>query len=174
MIKHKTNFFVVPKGTNGGITIVGLLAAALGGLLIGVGAWISQIFTSSLSSSNYQTAHPSDWHSPQWPLLLFCLYAGLLGSLIDSLLGATCQYTGYDHFRKRITENPPGEGGDGELTPTTNFVEHISGRPLLDNHDVNLLSILVMAVLTPTLAALFWPAGVAESLDHLSFERRFQ
>lgn len=168
----------VPKGTNGGVTIGGLLAAALGGALIGTGAWISQSFTSSSHSSNFQTAQSHhQGHSPQWPLIIFCLYAGLLGSLLDSLLGATLQYTGYDHLKRRITEDPPGskKEGDDDSTTTTNFVEHISGRPLLDNHDVNLLSILVMALLTPALASIFWPAGVAENHfdDHLSFQKRF-
>lgn len=141
-----TTFRPVPKGTNGGVTIAGLFASVLGGLLIGAGAWITQAFSSSPPSTH--------WHSPQWPILFFCLYAGLLGSLVDSLLGATFQYTGYDHFRKRITQDPPTAENPGT------FVEHISGRPVLDNHSVNLLSIALMALATPLLASHFWPDGV--------------
>lgn len=31
---------------------------------------------------------------PQWPLLLVATLSGILGSMIDSLLGATVQYSG--------------------------------------------------------------------------------
>lgn len=31
---------------------------------------------------------------PQWPVILIGGAAGLIGSLIDSVLGAVCQYSG--------------------------------------------------------------------------------
>lgn len=36
-------------------------------------------------------------------------------------------------------------------------VKHISGVSLLDNHSVNLVSSIIMGLLTPTLANLLWP-----------------
>ena len=135
----------VPKGTNGGITIAGLLSACFGGLLIGVGSWLSQATICITTSCNHQ--------SSQWPIIFFCTYAGLFGSLVDSLLGATCQYTGFDHLRKRIVEIPPSTDNPGT------YVELISGFNLLDNHSVNLLSIILLSLLTPYMAGHFWPTG---------------
>lgn len=71
-------------GTNGGVTIVGLLASLLGGMVVGVAYFISQlIFVNDLDIS-----------APQWPIIAFGGMAGLLGSIIDSYLGATMQYSG--------------------------------------------------------------------------------
>lgn len=36
-------------------------------------------------------------------------------------------------------------------------VVHISGRRILDNHSVNLISSVIMGILTPKIAYLVWP-----------------
>lgn len=79
----------------------------------------------------------------QWPLILFGGVAGLLGSIIDSLLGATLQYSGVD-ARGRIVEHPAPN------------VKHISGNRVLDNHSVNLISSILTALIMPFIALNFW------------------
>lgn len=71
-------------GTNGGITLVGLLSSLLGGMAVGVAYFLTQlIFVADLEVS-----------APQWPIVVFGAAAGLLGSIVDSFLGATMQYSG--------------------------------------------------------------------------------
>lgn len=127
---------IVPKGTNGGVTIAGLLAASLGGVLIGVAAFLAQSIFLGVATS-------------QWPIILFCTYAGLIGSVIDSVLGATLQYSGYDHLKKRIVS---------ETNNTSNYVEHISGLGVLNNHEVNLISVATTSLLVAFLGSLLWPS----------------
>lgn len=67
---------------------MGLLASFLGGLTVGVSYFISQI----LFVNDLQLA------VPQWPIIVYGGVAGLLGSLLDSLLGASMQYSGKPHF----------------------------------------------------------------------------
>lgn len=80
---------------------------------------------------------------PQWPLLLFGGVAGLLGSIIDSIIGATLQYSGLDSDG-RVVERP-GQN-----------VKHISGTRLLDNHSVNLISSILTGLIMPFIAFNFW------------------
>lgn len=80
----------------------------------------------------------------QWPIILFGGVAGLLGSIIDSLIGATLQYSGIDESG-RIVERP----GPG--------VRHISGVRLFDNHSVNLISSILTGLLMPFIAFRCWP-----------------
>lgn len=71
-------------GTNGGVTLVGLLSSFLGGMAVGIAYYITQlVFVSDLDVS-----------APQWPIIVFGAAAGLLGSILDSYLGATMQYSG--------------------------------------------------------------------------------
>lgn len=80
---------------------------------------------------------------PQWPLILFGGIAGLLGSIIDSLLGATLQYSGED-VEGRVVERPGPK------------VKHICGTRLLDNHSVNLISSILTGLIMPFIALSFW------------------
>uniref|UniRef100_A0A8L0DKI4 Ras-related protein Rab-21 n=2 Tax=Oncorhynchus mykiss TaxID=8022 RepID=A0A8L0DKI4_ONCMY len=79
-----TSWREVPTGTNGGVTPVGLLASFLGGLAVGVAYYISQILL-------VRDLHLAD---PQWPIIIYGAMAGLMGSMLDSVLGAHWQYSG--------------------------------------------------------------------------------
>lgn len=131
-----TNLEVVPKGTNGGVTLPGLFFSALGGLIVGIAYYISMLL---FLSDDFLAVS-----IPQWPVIIVGTISGFLGSLIDSLLGATFQYSGYCHVKRCIVERP----GD--------TVEYISGCSVLDNHSVNLVSSLLMALITPRLAFIVW------------------
>lgn len=76
----------VPKGTNGGISLIGTLASTVGGLLIGITQYLILYYFSDSMLWAYAP--------PQWPILLFGALSGFLGSLIDSILGGTLQYSG--------------------------------------------------------------------------------
>ncbi|MGH0136442.1 UNVERIFIED_CONTAM: hypothetical protein FKN15_049911 [Acipenser sinensis] len=80
-----TTWREVPVGTNGGVTPVGLLASLLGGMVVGLAYFVSQLlFVKDLNLA-----------APQWPIVVYGAMAGLLGSLLDSYIGATMQYSGW-------------------------------------------------------------------------------
>ncbi|XP_066965852.1 transmembrane protein 19 [Macrobrachium rosenbergii] len=126
-----TSLQPVPRGTNGGVTVIGLLVSFIGGLLIGVGHYLTLLM---FVSTPVLISAP-----PQWPIVFVGALGGLLGSLIDSVIGATMQYSGMDS-EGRIVERP----GDGIIP--------ICGSYILDNHAVNLISSLITAVILPRVA----------------------
>ncbi|XP_038612076.1 transmembrane protein 19 isoform X1 [Tachyglossus aculeatus] len=130
-----TTWEKVPVGTNGGITLTGIVASLLGGTSVGLAYFLTQlVFVDDLDIS-----------APQWPLVAFGGLAGLLGSILDSYLGAAMQFTGLDE-NTGLVVNHPG-----------NAVRHISGKPILDNNAVNLFSSVLIALLLPSVAWAFWP-----------------
>ncbi|NXF43559.1 TMM19 protein, partial [Oceanites oceanicus] len=132
-----TTWKKVPVGTNGAITLVGLLSSLLGGMAVGIAYFITQlIFVTDLEIS-----------APQWPIIVFGAAAGLLGSIVDSYLGATMQYSGFDQNIGMVVNHQ------------TKDSKHISGKPILDNNTVNLFSSIIIALVLPGVAWCFWPRG---------------
>ncbi|CAD7081080.1 unnamed protein product [Hermetia illucens] len=126
----------VPRGTNGGVSFIGILLSFIGGAFVGLGYYLTV---------RYTVDSPLLIVSPvQWPLIIYGGIAGLLGSLVDSLLGATLQYSGVDRSGKIVDHY-------------TDDVKYISGLRILDNHSVNLISSIVMGVLMPIIALKTWP-----------------
>lgn len=130
-----TTFKRVPKGTNGGISWIGLLVSALGGLTVGLCHYLTVLIT--VDTVVLQLA------VPQWPIIVLGGIGGLFGSTVDSILGATLQYSGVNE-QGMVVEHP-GKG-----------VKHVCGRQVLDNHSVNLLSSVITALTLPGIAKLFW------------------
>ncbi|KAL2916568.1 hypothetical protein HK105_204001 [Polyrhizophydium stewartii] len=129
----------VPRGTNGGISALGTGAAVAGGLFVGLAAFATRALESYLAGSLQL----------QFDLVLLGAASGFVGSMIDSLLGATLQRSVFNKNTKRITPDHrklrPGESiGD--------FVS-VSGIAVLDNHQVNFLSSLATAALAASAAA---------------------
>lgn len=127
-----TTWKQVPKGTNGGVTLIGTLCSIAGGLVIGIAYWITETVFIYL---NGDSGTISPWS--QYPYAIIGAASGLFGSLVDSILGATLQYSGYSEKLNKVV-NVPGEG-----------VKHISGLNILDNHSVNFLSSLITALVVP-------------------------
>lgn len=68
---------------------------------------------------------------------------GFLGSLLDSVLGGVLQPTWFCHDRKRVVKHPTARERRAGL------VTLISGRELLTNEQVNLLSVLATTAVAP-------------------------
>ncbi|CAG8534743.1 7445_t:CDS:10, partial [Diversispora eburnea] len=124
-----TSFKKVPPGTNGGISELGLFASIMGGFIIGISAVIS-IFL-SCGSCNF-------WLE----IISISSLAGLLGSLIDSFLGATIQISVFSEKSKKITYKE-SKSSDTRV---------ISGIDILDNNQINFVSSLLTALLTGYMA----------------------
>ncbi|XP_016517891.1 transmembrane protein 19 isoform X2 [Poecilia formosa] len=130
-----TTWKEVPAGTNGGVTPVGLAASFLGGATVGVAYFATQL----LAVGDLQLA------DPQWPVVLYGGVAGLLGSMLDSLLGAHMQYSGFDSSIGKVVSYE---------SATT---RRICGKPIMDNNAVNLFSSVLVALFLPGLAWGLWP-----------------
>jgi uncharacterized protein (TIGR00297 family) len=115
---------VVEKGTSGGVSLVGTLAALAGSALL---ATLAVIFPSAGLSLN--TGH--------WLLITV---AGLAGSLFDSLLGATVQAIYFCPKDQKETERHP-------LHTCGTETVHLRGWEWLNNDWVNFGCGLVGAVL---------------------------
>jgi uncharacterized membrane protein len=143
-----TTFRRVPPGTNGGVSLLGTLSslaagACIGGSFAAVAAAKHQVleaaaaaglgggFGRSIQLRDHlwlQLRLPSGARLPQEAtVLLLCVCAGALGSLLDSLLGATLQYSGFSEARKVVARPGPR-------------VKRVSGLDLLSNNSVNAIA----------------------------------
>lgn len=109
----------VPPGTNGGVSLLGTAASAVGGAFIGV----MYLLATAVSS----------WDDVQPHVVLLGAATGLLGSLVDSLLGATLQESRYDPSKEQIC----AEG------IAAKEAKRVSGLDVLSNAQVNLASVVL-------------------------------
>ncbi len=126
----------VPRGTNGGVTLVGFVCSFGGGVAVGVAYFLGLAIFIGFESLG-------DFYS-QSSIVLLGGVAGLAGSVVDSLLGATIQYSGLVEKGGHIVHQP-GHG-----------VRHISGWDIVGNHAVNLISCLLTSILIPFFVASYW------------------
>ncbi|CAK0740920.1 hypothetical protein CVIRNUC_001287 [Coccomyxa viridis] len=131
-----TSLRPVRKGTNGGVTLLGAAASVAGGLFMGTISYV----VGAVSPSIFTKAILFEAAAAQWQLIPLGLFGGLAGSLIDSALGATLQFTGFNRKSGKIT---------GRVGPD---VSHISGWPLLTNNGVNLMSASLCSCMCSILA----------------------
>ncbi len=106
---------VVPPGTSGGVTLAGTTAAIAGAAFVAGLAWMLG-----------------------WPRATAILAGGVVGSTIDSLLGATIQ--------SRRWCDRCGVGTERELHSCGASTRHAGGLARLDNDAVNLASALAGAL----------------------------
>ena len=121
----------VKPGTNGGVTTLGLVASAAGGFAVGFAFWCGGLFV-PVVTGNVGLALK---FAAQWPVLVIGLGAGVVGSLMDSLLGATIQFSGYCSERRRMVSKPG---------PT---VTKVSGLNFLSNSAVNFVTASLCALM---------------------------
>jgi len=125
-----TTWKPVPPGTNGAISILGTGASAGGGAIIGATyAMILLLETPACRRSAVGTAVD---------LVGWGTVAGLLGSAIDSLLGATIQRTRYSTESKKVLQ---------DHSTSTQDTKVINGLNILTNNQVNVLSSFLTACL---------------------------
>ncbi len=115
---------VVPVGTSGAVSPLGFAASALGAALIGIVA----LLLSALGALGQKMPFAT---TLLW-LPVVGVIGGSVGSLLDSLLGATVQGIYFCDRCNKETESLKHRCGE--------FTRHIRGWQWLDNDWVNLIS----------------------------------
>jgi uncharacterized protein (TIGR00297 family) len=116
-------------GQNGAVSLPGTLASIAGGFIMGI-AYIAISFIWPYYLYVF----------PVHIILLTSSFCGLVGSLIDSILGATLQATWFDTVQKKI------------VCKKTKDSVLIGGMPLLSNEMVNFLSSILTCLVLISLS----------------------
>ena len=116
----------IPRGTSGGVSVLGLIAGAAGALFIALWFAVGYVFT-------YR------WDLAEVLSIVAAISGGgFAGSIADSLLGATVQAQYYDKTRNRRTERRVNTKGEANTL--------VKGFHLFTNDAVNALSGAVAVV----------------------------
>ncbi len=129
------SFKRVPRGTSGGVSILGCLAAALGATVIGVSVVVFLLIDKYIFHSNVGIV-AVEWLPIDMIVIWISLLAGFLGAMTDSLLGATVQ-----HMRRCAVCGIEVEHSRHCNAPAL----HLRGWSWLNNDAVNVFSSAVGA-----------------------------
>lgn len=123
----------VPPGTNGGLTVVGTIASGIGGMVVGLVYFLTG----------------PEWSWPQLRLVWVGFAGGIVGSFLDSFIGAVLQASWLDTVSgKLLKEKPTATIGGGKR------YRHICGWDVLSGESVNASSAMLTAAIAPF--ALSW------------------
>lgn len=146
---------VVPPGTNGGVTFAGLVAGFVGAGIMGA---VSTLLLPRPCSAG--------WAAEQVKLVMATAVWGMLGSVLDSVLGAALQASVVDRRSGKVVEAPNGgrvkvmaqkskSDDPNEKSNPSRIVG--SGVDILDNNQVNFLMAGTMTLGAIVLALTVWP-----------------
>lgn len=131
----------VPRGTNGGVTAWGLAVSAAGGAAVGI--------VSAATAAAVALAVGGGGGRPL-ATVLFAAAAGLVGSVLDSLLGATVQVSYVEPATGRTAcVLPPGAtlAATRPAAAKKGVFVRTSGIAVLSNEGVNFVSAAITAAL---------------------------
>jgi len=186
-----TSLKPVPPGTNGGVTLAGIVAGTGGSAAIAAASLFLLPFCRANETASspslptlVSTGSGSAWSAlDKFGLFLFFTVWGTLGSLLDSLLGATLQASIIDRRTGKIVEGP---GGVKVLTTSSSTSTHRpssstgtstsdsattgqpgggreihsrminSGHDILDNNQINFLMASIMSGAGMLAASIAW------------------
>ncbi|KIW06799.1 uncharacterized protein PV09_02479 [Verruconis gallopava] len=173
----------VAPGTNGGVTVTGILAGFLGSFIVAATATALMPFCEEGSSVLSQDFSSSGWTTHERLNFMLAMTAiGVGGSLFDSLLGAVFQASVIDIRTGKVIE---GEGGAKVLVRSTGSMklkqsetafkdkEHhesrkvATGMDILSNNGVNLLMAATMSALAIVGASWLWNLSLSQVLSEL-------
>lgn len=122
----------VEYGTNGGVSILGMMASLAAGLCVGV------IVLTLIEFNIWHYGVPRQWiEAPQWPIILLCIVAACGGSMLDSVLGSTLEYSGLCPEQGRVV-----------YRERNTRAIWISGLDVLSGNQVNFISALIMGLMS--------------------------
>lgn len=125
-----TSFKSVPPGTNGGISKTGLLSGLAGASLI-----------SAASVVTYNESRILLW--------VYFSFTGLLGSIIDSILGAYLQSSVIDKKDGLVLETLGGAKISKDyIKYSKNELQNVSGADILSNNQVNVLMAAITTLIS--------------------------
>ncbi|KAI5291307.1 hypothetical protein KEM54_005486 [Ascosphaera aggregata] len=173
------NLRKVPRGTNGGVTVMGLMAGSLGAFLIGMTTISLTSFCPAAVPGTANSEQRLAWSGVPGPKVLFALIItiwGTLGSLLDSVLGGILQASVVDKRSGKIIEGSGGrksdrtnansptsfcratdvKGDGGQASESIESREVAAGVDILDNNQVNLLMAASMSILAIATAGWLW------------------
>ncbi|CBQ71399.1 conserved hypothetical protein [Sporisorium reilianum SRZ2] len=128
----------VPRGTNGAVSALGLLVSAAGGSLVA-------LTQSAALVLHYGSPTAVAW-SVHAKLMALLTAAGLVGSLLDSVLGATLQQTLYNPKSGKVLVGPLTDAKKADWT-------RVTGWDVLSNNSVNFVASATTALLTAWLGS---------------------
>jgi uncharacterized protein (TIGR00297 family) len=123
----------VPSGTNGGVSWLGFVWSALGGGIIGISTVLLDLMSGVLAATT-----ESHLSQAATRIVVFSTCCGLLGSILDSLLGATLQQSFYDPDSKMVFQEEDKRPEKAKL---------VAGVNLLTNELVNVVSVALTCLL---------------------------
>ena len=177
----------VPRGTNGGVTVEGLLAGVVGSSVIAMASVLVGTFCPWTHEGWLQGRRETWTVGEKGSWILAVVVLGALGSVLDSVLGALLQASVLDRRSGKVVEGVGGgkvmvssvmgkksddvsviqrkpESGEQQSRQGTGHEGGRSigtGRDLLDNNQINLLMASIMSMCGIITASWLWDVPIS-------------